>query len=92
MKLQEMLELIKQHHPQMGNKEIVNEINRAMDDFSQKTRIVKSSYSFDLVQDQRYYNLDDNILEVMQVAFDSGDSKGKRIPRLVGTPEERDIG
>ena len=27
MKLQEMLELIKQHHPQMGNKEIVNEIN-----------------------------------------------------------------
>jgi len=76
----------------MGNKEIVNEINRAMDDFSQKTRIVKSSYSFDLVQDQRYYNLDDNILEVMQVAFDSGDSKGKRIPRLVGTPEERDIG
>ena len=87
-----MLELIKQHHPQMGNKEIVNEINRAMDDFSQKTRIVKSSYSFDLVQDQRYYNLDDNILEVMQVAFDSGDSKGKRIPRLVGTPEERDIG
>ena len=53
MKLREMIELVKQHHPGMGNTEVVKLLNRAMDDFSQETRIVKDLYEFDLVKNQR---------------------------------------
>ena len=92
MKLKEMIELVQQHHPNMGHTEIVKLLNRAMDDFSQETRIVKDMYEFDLVKNQRYYKLDSTILEVSEVDYDSGTSKGKRIPMLSGgRPVERDI-
>tara|TARA_Y100000310_G_C20675571_1_gene812839 strand:+ start:1208 stop:1489 length:282 start_codon:yes stop_codon:yes gene_type:complete len=92
VKLKEMIELVQQHHPNMGHTEIVKLLNRAMDDFSQETRIVKDVYEFDLVKNQRYYNIDSNILEVLEVDYDSSSSGGKRIPMLTGgTPVERDI-
>jgi hypothetical protein len=91
MKLKEIMELVQQHHPQMKLTEIVKELNRAMDDFSQKTKIVKDTYTFDLIQNQRYYKLDDNILEINEVNYDAGDAKGKKIPMLTFRPQERDI-
>jgi len=92
VKLKEMIELVQQHHPSMGHTEIVKLLNRAMDDFSQETRIVKDAYEFDLVKNQRYYNIDSNILEVLEVDYDSSSSGGKRIPMLTGgNPVERDI-
>ena len=92
MKLREMIELVRQHHPNMGNTEIIKLLNRAMDDFSQETRIVKDLYEFDLVKNQRYYKLNPTILEITEVHYDSGSSKGKRIPMLTGgRPVEKDI-
>lgn len=92
MKLKEMIELVQQHHPNMGHTQIVKLLNRAMDDFSQETRIVKDIYEFDLVKDQRFYTLDREIIEIMEVAYDAGDTKGKTIPRLTGgRPSEKDI-
>ena len=92
MKLREMIELVQQHHPGMGHTEIVKLLNRAMDDFSHETRIVKDIYDFDLVQNQRFYNLDRDIIEVMEVVYDASDSGGKKIPRLTGgRPTEKDI-
>tara|TARA_R100001594_G_scaffold135746_2_gene177676 strand:+ start:71 stop:349 length:279 start_codon:yes stop_codon:yes gene_type:complete len=92
MNLQEIIELVQQHHPEMGHNEIVLEANRAMDDFSSQTRIVRGSYTFDTVIDQRFYTLDDNILEIEQVAYDSSTSGGRTIPRLIYQPSEKDIG
>tara|TARA_R100001082_G_C4356362_1_gene157070 strand:+ start:1529 stop:1807 length:279 start_codon:yes stop_codon:yes gene_type:complete len=91
MTLLEMKELIQQHHPDMKLTEIVKELNRAMDDFSCKSKVVKDTYTFDVIQNQRYYKLDDNIIEVSEVNYDAGDSKGKRIPMLTFRPQERDV-
>jgi hypothetical protein len=92
MTLQEIIEMVQQHHPEMGHNEIVLEANRAMDDFSSQTRIVRGSYTFDTVIDQRFYTLDDNILEIEEVAYDSSTSGGRTIPRLIYKPSEKDIG
>ena len=92
MTLQEIIELVQQHHPEMGHNEIVLEANRAIDDFSVQTKMVKGTFTFNTVVDQRFYDLDDNILEIEEVAFDSSTSTGRTIPRLVYKPGEKDIG
>ena len=89
MTLQEIIELVQQHHPEMGHNEIVLEANRAIDDFSVQTKMVKGTFTFNTVVDQRFYDLDDNILEIEEVAFDSSTSTGRTIPRLVYKPGER---
>jgi len=92
MILREMIEFVKQHHPGMGEKEIIILLNEAMDDFSSDTRISEGSFTFNTAVDQRYYPLSDDILEIKEINYDSSTSGGKRIPRLIGIPDERDIG
>ena len=59
----EMIELVRQHHPHMGESEIVKLLNRAKNDFCARTEIVKDSYVFDTVVNQRYYmKIQENIL------------------------------
>ena len=92
MTANEMMELIQQHHPDMGETEVLRLLNRAMEDFSIKTKMITGTYVFNTIIDKRYYTLPDLILEIDEVYYDSGDSKGRRIPRLVGTPQEMDRG
>ena len=92
MKLKEMIELVQQHHPDMGETEVKKLLNRGMEDYSIQTEMVSGTFTFPTVINQRYYTLADNILKVNDVFYDSGESKGKRIPRLVGSPEEMDRG
>lgn len=92
MTVRQMVELIQQHHPSMGQTEAIHFLNEALEDFSVQTRMTEGSYTFPTVVDTRYYTLPDNILEIKQVYYDAGTSKGKRIPRLVGTPDEMDRG
>ena len=67
MKTKEMLELIQQHHPHMGEVEIVKLLNRAKDDFCAKTEIVKDTYTFNTVANQRYYDIDARILKIKSI-------------------------
>ena len=46
MTAKEMIELVQQHHPNMGEVEIIKLLNRAKDDFCSETEIVKKSYNF----------------------------------------------
>jgi hypothetical protein len=92
MTVRQMVELVQQHHPSMGQTEAIHFLNEALEDFSIQTRMVEGSYTFPTAIDQRYYTLPDNIIEIKQVFYDAGNSKGKRIPRLVGTPDEMDRG
>jgi hypothetical protein len=64
MKNKEMIELVQQHHPHMGEVEIIKLINRAKDDFCSKTEIVKDSYTGTTVANQRYYDIDARILKI----------------------------
>ena len=43
MTAKEMIELVQQHHPHMGETEIVKLLNRAKNDFCAKTEILKTT-------------------------------------------------
>ena len=91
MKLKEMVELVQQHHPQMGGQEIVKMINRAQDEYSSRTRLSEESHTYTVVDGQRRYSLNvsgnkDAIMEIKNV-----DLNGKTIKRFTGRPITRDL-
>ena len=81
MTAKEMIELVQQHHPHMGETEIVKLLNRAKNDFCAKTEILKTTKTISTVANQRYYNLDKTILKIKDVWLDS-----VKIPRLIAKP------
>ena len=89
MTSKEMIELVQQHHPHMGEVEIVKLLNRAKDDFCAWTEIVKDSYTFNTVATQRYYDIDNRIIKIKSVWLDN-----LKITKLVGKPiiDDEDTG
>jgi len=81
MKQQEMQELIKQHHPNLGETQIRKMLDRAFADFAAKTEILETSSTGDTVVDQRYYALPTTVLQVKGVWIND-----VNIPRLVPAP------
>ena len=87
MTAKKMMELIQQHHPHLGEVEIIALLNRAKDDFCAKTEIVKDSYTAQPLSggateaNQRYYTLDDKIIKIQSVWLND-----VKIPMMVGKP------
>tara|TARA_Y100001973_G_scaffold85856_1_gene128252 strand:- start:3074 stop:3376 length:303 start_codon:yes stop_codon:yes gene_type:complete len=88
MTLNEMIELIRQHHPNMADNEIRLLLNRASDDFCAKTDIIKHSFSLGADNDpdsstasKKYYTLPSEVLTIREVYLNN-----VRIPRLIGKP------
>ena len=80
MTLKEMIETVQQHHPHMGEKEIVILLNRAKDTFCAETEIFKKTdATIDTVADQRWYDIPSGLTKIEEVYFDD-----VRIPRLQG--------
>jgi len=48
----QIIELVQQHHPEMGETQIRLYLNRALDEFCRKTRILKTLYTFSTVADK----------------------------------------
>ena len=76
-----MIELVKQHHPHIGDTEVIKMLNRVKDDFCARTEIVRDSYTSDTVADQRYYTLDNRIIKILDIWLND-----VKIPRLIGKP------
>ena len=85
MKLQQMIDMVKKHHPDLGSNEIIHLLNQA------RTLILDEATQFDTVADQRYYGLKESILEIKSVDMVDSDGNTKSIKRLLGRPEYRDI-
>ena len=82
MKTKEMVELVQQHHPHMGETEIIKLLNRVKDDFCEETEIFKKTdATIDTVADQRWYDIPSGLTKIEEVYFDD-----VRIPRLQGNP------
>ena len=88
MTFNQIVELVKQHHPHMGDTEIRLLANRASDDFCARTELLKDSFSLgtdvnpdDTTIDKRYYTLPSEVLTVREVYLNN-----VRIPRLIGKP------
>tara|TARA_R110002020_G_scaffold403542_1_gene613684 strand:+ start:659 stop:937 length:279 start_codon:yes stop_codon:yes gene_type:complete len=89
MKAKEMIELIQQHHPHMGEVEIVKLLNRAKNDFCAKTEMVKDSYTLTTVTGQRYYDIDNRIIKIKSVWIDD-----IKVSKMIGKPiiDDEDAG
>ena len=84
-----MSELVRQHHEHMGQTEIRKLLNRAINDFCIQTDIVETSFTYEvteLVKDDRWIWLDDDILKIERVEVDD-----YIIPRLLEVPIKRDF-
>lgn len=81
MTTREMMELIQQHHPHLGEVEVVKLLNRAKNDFCAKTEIVKDTYTSATVANQRYYTLDSKIIKILSIWLND-----VKIPMMVGKP------
>tara|TARA_R110002020_G_scaffold34779_1_gene105618 strand:+ start:22 stop:294 length:273 start_codon:yes stop_codon:yes gene_type:complete len=89
MKFLEMSELVRQHHEEMGQTEIRKQLNRAINDFCIQTRVIQTSFTFnidDLNKDDRWIWLDEDIINIDRVEIDE-----YIIPRLIGIPTKRDF-
>ena len=81
-----MIELVQQHHSDIGEVEIRRLLNQSMREYCRKTKILKSAYQFTTVLNQRWYGLPATVLEVMDVDYD-----GYTINQLIGKPNLRDL-
>jgi hypothetical protein len=91
MKLQQMIDQIKKHHPELGTNEIIHLLNQASDEFCSRTLILDEATQFNTVANQRFYGLKESILEVKSVDLQDEEGNVKEIKRLLGRPEYRDL-
>ena len=89
MTIKEMIELVQQHHPHLGQTEVVKLLDRAKNDFCAKTEIVKDTYTGTTVANQRYYDIDARILKIKSIWLND-----VKIPKLIGKPiiDDEDAG
>ena len=84
-----MSELVRQHHDHMGQTEIRKILNRAINDFCIKTKVIQASFTYEINetnQEDRWLWLDSNIIDIERVEVD-----GFIIPRLLELPVKRDF-
>ncbi len=91
MKLQQMIDKVKKHHPDLSTNEIIHLLNQASDEFCSRTLVLDEATQFSTVADQRFYGLKDSILEVKSVDLQDSEGNVKEIKRLLGRPEYRDL-
>ena len=82
MKIQELVDLVQQHHVHMGETEIIKLLNRAKDDFCEETGIYKKTdASLTTTADTRWYTIPSGLLKIEEVYLND-----VKIPRLQGNP------
>jgi hypothetical protein len=87
MDLKEMIETIKESHPEVSDNRIIKLLNQANKEFCAETRVSEASYtvSGNTVTDKTYYTLDDSIIQIFDVYID-----GERAQRISVKPDKED--
>jgi len=88
MKQKEMIEMIQQEHPEIGETQIRAMLNRAMDKFEEETKgLIKKTATVSLTADKRRYafsdftgvTTSDEVLKVTRVDYNN-----KPVKRFIG--------
>ena len=82
----QMIEIIQQHHPEMGEAQIRLYLNQALDIFCRKTEILQTQSTLTSVANTRYYDIDSlgkKFIKVDRVEFDKTE-----ISQLSGRPDK----
>lgn len=88
LKQQELIELVRSHHPFMLEEEVRRALNRAQSDYSSRTECLVTVFQDTLVKDQRYYRLggNDNQADHPIIKMKVVDISNEVIPRFTGIP------
>ena len=86
MKLKEYYEIASDAFPNTELADIIKILNIAIEDFSYRTEIVKNSFNTSTIANQRFYTLDEDIINIISV-----DVADERAPKLTGEPKDRDM-
>lgn len=87
MTQQQMIEMVRQHHPEIGITQVRLWLNQAIEEFCRKTMIIKDvDTSLTSVTDTRWYDIPTGVLGITSLDFD-----GYTIPRIYNRPEKRDL-
>jgi|TARA_B110000263_G_C15128642_1_gene427757 hypothetical protein len=88
MTQEQMIESVKQHHPDVSEVQIRFWLNQAQKEFGRRSRVMEDTVTFNTVADQRYYSfstISPLLEEVAELWFD-----GWNISRLHSRPSKRD--
>lgn len=80
---EQMIELVRTHHPNMLENEARVYLNQALREFTKKTKILRGVYSMTVTANTRWYDIDDEIISINIVYFNN-----ERIKRLQSVPEK----
>ena len=80
---EQMIELIRTHHPTMLENEARVYLNQALREFTKKTKILRGVFTKAITANTRWYQIDDEVISINIVYFDDN-----RIKRLQSTPEK----
>ena len=86
-KQKELIELVQQHHPHMGETEIRKALNQAQREICELSGIIQTWFTETTVANTRFYTLDTDITEVIRVELTDADGNYFAIPRLTPIPE-----
>ena len=81
-----MIERVQQHHPSMGQVEIIRYLNDAMNDLGFRAELIESIDRFNTEAGKRVYPLKKHSMKVKGVDFDDN-----TIKKLIGRPTKRDL-
>ena len=73
MTQKQMIEAIRQHHPEMGEVQIRLYLNQALDEFCRKTEVLKTQCVLTSAASKRYYDIDSlgrKFVKIDKVEFD----------------------
>lgn len=80
---EQMIELVRTHHPTMLENEIRVYLNQALREFTKKTKILRGVFTKAITANTRWYQIDDEIVSINIVYFNDN-----RIKRLQSVPEK----
>ena len=83
---EQMIELVRTHHPEMLENEIRVYLNQALREFTKQTKILRGVFDQTIENGVRWYTIDDEIISINLVYFDN-----QRIQRLQSVPDTQDL-
>jgi len=83
---EQMIELVRTHHPGMLENEIRVYLNQGLREFTKKTKLLRGVFDQEIANGVRWYTIDDEIISINLVYFDN-----KRIKRLLSVPDTQDL-
>ena len=82
LKVKDVIAQVENMFGRQPNSYLMRLINDALLDMSEKKQHYKKEQKFDLVEDQRWYEIEDEIIDVMRVEIKGTDDRYVMIPKL----------